>query len=725
MYMAPVLPPVPSPLRSQPTNAASSSGSRLYTAGTYYAPGETSCSRGSNQQQLIQQQQQLQQQPQQQQLLSAQSTNLAPLQAGMAAPYVSASGLIKPPADMPAASNVLLYSKPSSVPAAAGGLLLAPVSSRQGSINSSFFDADSVFETGCTSRDSFLLPEDLEDAPFSSTAAPGLMMSSPSAAAAAASAGTSSKWLSGINTPTAPRSPLVSASTVAALMEDDSTPNMDLLSLDGHLGVPGHSPFGCQLLDADASDQLLSLCDPAATPAVATDVTGLFDTPEANSGSNAVADTAAVGVLSNPPRRGMVSLTASMAASAVLRRGQQHDSSSHSHTSSTGQVAAVPGSQQPQQQQQQQQMYTLVLLDGSTGAPMTAAAGARDAEQLSMMIGNSPTKASAMPGVFAATYGYAGTGAVGKKAAAGAAAAVLDDTFSAAAAGAAARGHGSSRGRPGRPKGNVGRPSNASKAAAAAAAKAAAAAASAAAIGLHGGVDSQCIVGGGSADVTAATLEMIPVMNSSNRRSSEAGENLGLLDPAAAAAAVTCADSGSGGDSSNESGTQQQDVASKGPVVVPVVHAPAAAGGASKSAQRQFHHKGGGPCDHCGVLESPQWRRGPPAKPILCNACGTRYRRTHNLGPPIPSSGRPGGRQVTVSSSSSNVSRDVSHSSTAVINRPHVSSNVGASVGRKRPAAAALQTPVVVNMNGGVHTGTRSGGSPAAGRRPVLKMARS
>ena len=28
------------------------------------------------------------------------------------------------------------------------------------------------------------------------------------------------------------------------------------------------------------------------------------------------------------------------------------------------------------------------------------------------------------------------------------------------------------------------------------------------------------------------------------------------------------------------------------------------------------------------LAESPQWRRGPAAKPVLCNACGTRYRRT-------------------------------------------------------------------------------------------------
>ena len=29
--------------------------------------------------------------------------------------------------------------------------------------------------------------------------------------------------------------------------------------------------------------------------------------------------------------------------------------------------------------------------------------------------------------------------------------------------------------------------------------------------------------------------------------------------------------------------------------------------------------------------DSPQWRRGPTSKPILCNACGTRFRRTHQL----------------------------------------------------------------------------------------------
>jgi hypothetical protein len=48
--------------------------------------------------------------------------------------------------------------------------------------------------------------------------------------------------------------------------------------------------------------------------------------------------------------------------------------------------------------------------------------------------------------------------------------------------------------------------------------------------------------------------------------------------------------------------------------------------------------RSGGPCMHCHAAESPQWRRGPANKPTLCNACGTRYRRTSQLGPPMPMS---------------------------------------------------------------------------------------
>lgn len=59
-------------------------------------------------------------------------------------------------------------------------------------------------------------------------------------------------------------------------------------------------------------------------------------------------------------------------------------------------------------------------------------------------------------------------------------------------------------------------------------------------------------------------------------------------------------------------------------------------GGSGASARSSCGWRGGGPCDHCRATESPQWRRGPPSKPVLCNACGTRYRRTGQLGPPGP-----------------------------------------------------------------------------------------
>ncbi|XP_048128247.1 GATA transcription factor 26-like isoform X2 [Rhodamnia argentea] len=33
-----------------------------------------------------------------------------------------------------------------------------------------------------------------------------------------------------------------------------------------------------------------------------------------------------------------------------------------------------------------------------------------------------------------------------------------------------------------------------------------------------------------------------------------------------------------------------------------------------------------GPCHHCGARETPLWRHGPTEKPLLCNACGSRWR---------------------------------------------------------------------------------------------------
>ncbi|KAL0923295.1 hypothetical protein M5K25_007346 [Dendrobium thyrsiflorum] len=38
-----------------------------------------------------------------------------------------------------------------------------------------------------------------------------------------------------------------------------------------------------------------------------------------------------------------------------------------------------------------------------------------------------------------------------------------------------------------------------------------------------------------------------------------------------------------------------------------------------------------GPCRHCGVTCTPLWRNGPPEKPVLCNACGSRWRTKGSL----------------------------------------------------------------------------------------------
>lgn len=44
----------------------------------------------------------------------------------------------------------------------------------------------------------------------------------------------------------------------------------------------------------------------------------------------------------------------------------------------------------------------------------------------------------------------------------------------------------------------------------------------------------------------------------------------------------------------------------------------------------------GGPCDHCGIGASCCWRRGPSSKPVLCNACGSRYLVKKSLDGYIP-----------------------------------------------------------------------------------------
>ncbi|KAK4365836.1 hypothetical protein RND71_013716 [Anisodus tanguticus] len=48
-----------------------------------------------------------------------------------------------------------------------------------------------------------------------------------------------------------------------------------------------------------------------------------------------------------------------------------------------------------------------------------------------------------------------------------------------------------------------------------------------------------------------------------------------------------------------------------------------------------------GPCYHCGVTSTPLWRNGPPGKPILCNACGSRWRTKGTLANYTPLHARP------------------------------------------------------------------------------------
>ncbi|MEW5317496.1 MAG: hypothetical protein WDW38_008785 [Sanguina aurantia] len=87
----------------------------------------------------------------------------------------------------------------------------------------------------------------------------------------------------------------------------------------------------------------------------------------------------------------------------------------------------------------------------------------------------------------------------------------------------------------------------------------------------------------------------------------------------------------------------------------------AAAGGSDEraaAAKPSHQHKNGGPCDHCGTSESPQWRRGPSNKPTLCNACGTRFRRTNQLGPAGLNAGsRPGGGAVRSAAGAADAAR--------------------------------------------------------------------
>ncbi|KAL5714507.1 hypothetical protein ACHQM5_016456 [Ranunculus cassubicifolius] len=47
-----------------------------------------------------------------------------------------------------------------------------------------------------------------------------------------------------------------------------------------------------------------------------------------------------------------------------------------------------------------------------------------------------------------------------------------------------------------------------------------------------------------------------------------------------------------------------------------------------------------GPCCHCGITSTPLWRNGPHDKPVLCNACGSRWRTKGTLANYFPNHAR-------------------------------------------------------------------------------------
>jgi len=69
-------------------------------------------------------------------------------------------------------------------------------------------------------------------------------------------------------------------------------------------------------------------------------------------------------------------------------------------------------------------------------------------------------------------------------------------------------------------------------------------------------------------------------------------------------------------------------------VVVPpsAPHSPNTPAKARQAPRKGRSESTPGPCCHCGATSSPQWRKGPKGKPVLCNACGIRFLRTRTLG---------------------------------------------------------------------------------------------
>ena len=86
-------------------------------------------------------------------------------------------------------------------------------------------------------------------------------------------------------------------------------------------------------------------------------------------------------------------------------------------------------------------------------------------------------------------------------------------------------------------------------------------------------------------------------------------------------------------------------------------------------------------CEH--PYDSPQWRKGPPTNPILCNACGTRWLRNGTLKPLVPRRGIRYGKA-----------------------RPKGSVKAAAQARADAAAARAAKKEAAMNAVGGTGTGT-------------------
>ncbi|KAG2426476.1 hypothetical protein HXX76_011706 [Chlamydomonas incerta] len=92
----------------------------------------------------------------------------------------------------------------------------------------------------------------------------------------------------------------------------------------------------------------------------------------------------------------------------------------------------------------------------------------------------------------------------------------------------------------------------------------------------------------------------------------------------------------------------------------------------------------GGPCCHCGTVATPCWRKGPCDKPVLCNACGSRYLVKGSLAGYFPGARR--ASAGTRSEAPQIQATVVSAAGKSASRKPAALSPVPASAGAKRKA---------------------------------------